>query len=306
MENSTRPADNDPLSNQSRPIEGSGVDLELSARKRMEVGLSPRRPTARVELQRPPRTRSFTAPRAVLPGALAVVLLATVFLVAANIWDWFPSWWHAPAIVADPLRAVTAPLAEPVQVAGYQLVLSDDFSRAETAFAEGLQSGKWHIEHQPTSSTYHMEVWPNRVVWSLLDLPDPDPLRMQASVTVATHTPWGYAGLVNRYVDEENFYLFLVDGQGRYTVQLQENGTLSTLKPWTKVDFLNPAGSTNTITVDDDGSMQRFYGNNMLLYETQSRLPSGDAGLAGGSHEDGVADISFDWMQLFDLLVAGR
>ena len=304
MANSTRPADDDPLASESTDPEGSGVDLDVSARKRKEVGLSERRPTAKAAPQRPPRTDSFGAPRAIMPGLLGLIVLATVILVAANMWDWFPSWWRAPAIVADPMRAVTMPMADPVQVAGYQLALSDDFSHAQTVFAEGMESGKWRIEHQPTSSTYNMEVWPNRVVWSLLDVPEPDPQRMQASVTVATHTPWGYAGLVNRYADEDNFYMFLVDGEGRFMVQLQQDGVLTTLKPWTKADFLNPAGSTNAITVDDDGSMQRFYGNNMLLYETPARIAAGDAGIAGGSHADGVAEISFDWIQLFDLLVA--
>ena len=301
MATSTRPTDSE-----SPPYEDAFGAQELSARKRVEVGLSPHRPTAKAAPQRPPRTDSFAAPPAMLPAFLAMILLATVFLVLANMWDWFPAWWHAPTIVADSVRTVTAPIGEPAQIAGYQLALSDDFSKAETVLAEGNQAGKWRIEHQPTAASYRMEVWPNRVVWSLLNLPDIEPHRTQASVKVATHTPWGYAGLVNRYVDENNFYLFVVDGKGRYRVQLQENGVLTTLKPWTAADFLNLAGSTNTLTVDDDGGVQRFYGNNMLLYEAPARLPAGDAGLAGGAQQDGAAEISFDWMQLFDLLVVGE
>lgn len=305
MATSTRPADNDPLASESHVTAGTGVDPELSARKRMEVGLSPRRPTANAMPQRPPRTNTSGFSPAVWPGILGMILIATAFLVAANLWDLFPSWWHAPAVVADSVRSVTAPLGEPIEVSGYQLALADDFSRAETAFAEGVELGKWRIEHQPTAANYRMEIWPNRVVWSLLDVQEPEPQRMQTSVMVATHTPWGYAGLVNRYKDENNFYLFMVDGRGRYTVQLQEGGTLTILKPWTKAEFLNQAGSTNTLTVDDDGSMQRFYGNNMLLYESTARLPAGDSGLAGGASEEGVAEVSFDWMQRFDLLVVG-
>jgi hypothetical protein len=282
--------------------EGSIIDPELSARKRAEVGLSPQRPTANSAPLRPPRTDTGAAPRAILPAFLGVILVATMFLVLANMWDWFPNWWHAPAIVAESVHTVTVPLGEPVQIAGYQLVLSDDFSQPDTAFAEGEQSGEWRIEHTPTAASYRMEVWPNRVVWSLLDVADPDLHRTQASMAVATHTPWGYAGLVNRYSDEDNFYLFMVDGQGRYMVQKQESGSLTTLVDWTRVDFLNMAGSTNTLTIDDDGMVQRFYGNNMLLYETPAQLPAGATGLAGGAQQEGAAEISFDWIQLFDLL----
>ena len=301
MATSTRPTDSE-----SPAYDQPAAAQDLSARKRLEVGLSPRRPTAKAVTQRPPRTDSFAAPPAVFPAFLGVILLATVFLVLANMWNWFPAWWHAPAIVADSVRTATVPIGEPVQIAGYQLALSDDFSQAESVFAEGDEAGKWRIEHQPTASNYHMEIWPNRVVWSLLNMQDLAPHRTQASMAVATHTPWGYAGLVNRYGDENNFYLFLVDGKGRFMVQVQENGVLTTLKSWTKADFLNLAGSTNTLTVDDDGNVQRFYGNNMLLYEAPARLPVGDAGLVGGAQEDGAAEISVDWIQLFDLLVVGE
>lgn len=232
-----------------------------------------------------------------------MIVLATVFLVLANMWDLFPSWWRAPRIVADPVRSVTMPLTNPVQIAGFQLALADDFGSAASVFAEGESAGQWRIQHQPTNSDYRMEVWPNRIVWSLLRVEDPGPHRVQASAIVASHTPWGYAGVVDRYVDPNNFYLFLVDGEGRFTVQAQREGMLETLKPWTKADFLNLAGSTNTLTVDDVGRTLRFYGNGMLLYETPVGSVSGGLGLVGGAHEAGAAEIRFDWLQLYDLML---
>ncbi len=281
---------------------GGASELGLSERKRKEVGLSPRRPTANTAPQRPPSTDSFGVSPAVLPGFLGVIVVATIFLVLANIGGWFPRWWHAPAIVADTLQSVSAPQGNGTPVAAYQLALSDDFSAVSTMFPEGTIAGEWRVAHAPTSASYLMEVWPNHIVWSLLDLSDTVQHRTQASMSVATHTPWGYAGLVNRYTDENNFYLFLVDGQGRYTVQMQREGELNTLLDWTPAEFLNNAGSTNTLTIDDDGAMQRFYGNSMLLFEAPARLPIGDTGLVGGAMQDGVAEISFDWVQLFDLL----
>ena len=281
----------------------SVVAQELGARKRVELGLSPRRPTAKAVPQRPPRVNNFPAPPAALPALLSMIVLATVFLVLANMWDWFPSWWHAPQIVADSVRTVSAPMADPVQIEGFQLLLADDFSKAETVFAVGDEAGQWRIEHQPTNSSYRIEVWPNRIVWSLLSVADPGAHRVQASAIVATHTPWGYAGVVDRYNDADNFYLFLVDGEGRFMVQVQKNGKLATLKPWTKADFLNLAGSTNTLTVDDDGRALRFYGNGMLLYEGQADMPAGGVGLVGGAQEAGVAEIRFDWLQLYDLML---
>ena len=80
------------------------------------------------------------------------------------------------AYCADSVRSVTSsvttPIADPVQIAGYRLLLADDFSKAETSFPWATSSGQWRIEHQPTNSTYRMEVWPNRIVWSLLGVED--------------------------------------------------------------------------------------------------------------------------------------
>ncbi len=300
----TTPGD---TSDSAFPSQAESIEAqELGVRKRVELGLSPRRPTAKATPQRPPRVNEFPAPPAALPALLSMIVLATVFLVLANMWDWFPSWWHAPQIVADSVRTVTAPMGAPLQVAGYQLLLADDFSQADTAFAEGSQAGEWRIEHQPTNSSYSIEIWPERIVWSLLGVDDPGPHRVQASALVATHTPWGYAGVIDRYMDSDNFYLFLVDGAGRFMVQVQQNGELSTLKPWTKADFLNLAGSTNTLTVDDDGQTLRFYGNGMLLFDLPANLSAGAVGLVGGAQEAGAAEIRFDWLQLYDLMVKSK
>jgi hypothetical protein len=150
-------------------------------------------------------------------------------------------------------------------------------------------------------------VWPNRLVWSLVEPAARQAHRVQTSTVVTSHTPWGYGGLVDRYQDENNFYLFAVDGQGRYQVQAQRNGVLTTLQPWTRVDYLNTAGSTNTLAVDDDGERLSFYGNNMLLHQIAvSDLPPGDVGLLGGAMDEGAAEIRFDWVQVYDLEAASE
>ena len=47
----------------------SGPAYDVGARKRVELGLSPRRPTAKAVPQRPPDSGAFAAPPAVLPVA---------------------------------------------------------------------------------------------------------------------------------------------------------------------------------------------------------------------------------------------
>ncbi|MCB0132430.1 MAG: hypothetical protein KDD78_16325, partial [Caldilineaceae bacterium] len=131
------------------------------------------------------------------------------------------------------------------------------------------------------------------------------PLRLQATVVVNAATPTGYAGLVGRLNDGRNFYLFAVDGQGRYQVQLQRDGLWSTLRPWTSAAAIQPAGIANHLRLDDDGRTVTFAVNDTILFSTDIvRLPAGSAGVAGGAQAQ-PAQVDFSQFTLYDLPCRG-
>src|SRR4051794_24736220 len=68
-------------------------ELDFRARKRMEVGLSPMRPTAKASPLRPPDHQSLPLPPLVLALILVMVLLVTLILLVANLSGSLPSWW---------------------------------------------------------------------------------------------------------------------------------------------------------------------------------------------------------------------
>jgi hypothetical protein len=273
-------------------------ELDARARKRMEVGLSPRRPTAKAAPQRPPDVQTLPLPPAALALLLLGVLVVTGLLLAANVAEWRPAWWLALS-TADANR--TAPAgAIPLAPDGYVLRLSEDFSQPTSALLQGEQRQEWRTELLPAESVYQMQVWPGHLAWSLLGLEAVADYRLQTNVMVATTAPDGYAGLVVRYQDERNFYLLAVDGMGRYLVQLQNGDQTVIVQPWTPVDFLNRAGSANVLTVEDRGDRLGFYGNGLLLYELAGPvLTPGFVGLAAGAPGEDVAEARFDWLQLF-------
>jgi hypothetical protein len=120
-------------------------------------------------------------------------------------------------------------------------------------------------------------------------------------VLVNKDTPGGYAALIVRYQDERHFYLLAVDGNGRYQIQQQDGNDVINVQPWVMAPFLNRAGSANLLTIEDDGVRVRFYGNNMLIAELENpAYPLGFVGLAGGALGQTVAEIHFDWFQLYD------
>ncbi|MCC6454314.1 MAG: hypothetical protein IT328_05180 [Caldilineaceae bacterium] len=281
-------------------------DLDLRARKRMEVGLAPTRPTAKAIPLRPPDYQALPLPPVLLALFLVGIVLVTAVLLAANLSGGLPSWWPTWTGLAATGNSSTAP---PVNLPAqdYALRLADDFSQSNSPLMQGSRPNEWRTELLPAESVYAIEVSPNHLAWSLLGLTDLQGYRLQTSVLVSDQTPGGYAGLIIRYQDERHFYLLSVDGNGRYQIQQQDGDEVITVQPWVMAPFLNRAGSANLLTIEDDGSRVLFYGNNMLVAEISApAYPLGFVGLAGGAQGQAVADIRFDWFQLYDAISASE
>lgn len=278
----------------------SEEELDIRARKRMEVGLSPRRPTAKDALQRPPDVATLPVPPMLLTLLLVIVLVGTGLLLAANLTGWRPGWWPMPSEAAPAVEGSQPAGVQPT--GGYTLRLTEDFGSASSTLLQGEQRQEWRTELLAADSIYRIQVWPDHLAWSLLGLDDVADYRLQTSATVAAAAPSGYAGLIARYQDERHFYLFAVDGQGRYLVQRQDGDQATALQSWTPVAFLNQAGSSNILTLEDVGGRLRFYANGLLLHEIAApRFGPGHVGLAGGALGSDVANMHFDWLQFYDV-----
>lgn len=283
--------------NDFSPATAGEEELDERARKRMEVGLSPRRPTAKGAVQRPPDVSTLPIPPWVLSLLLVAILLVTSLLVISNLTGWRPAWWSS-RLAGEP--AGTSALA-PLGDGSFQLRLTEDFSSASSTLLQGEQRQEWRTELLPAESVYRIQVWPGHLAWSLLGLDAVADYRLQTSAVVGAGSPGGYAGLVARYQDDRHFYLLAVDGEGRYLVQMQNGDEVVTLQPWTPAAFLNQAGSSNILTLEDRATALRFYGNGMLLVEINDpQYSPGHVGLAGGAQAGDVANVRFDWLQLYD------
>lgn len=275
-------------------------ELDVRARKRMEVGLAPNRPTAKTTPVRPPDFPTLPMPPVALALLLVAVVLVTMMLLAANLSGGLPTWWPTWTGLAASVTRSESPTPDlPMQ--NYVLRMADDFSQNSSPLMQGSRPNEWRTELIPAESVYAIEVSPNHLAWSLLGLTDLRDYRLQTSVLIDGKTPGGNAGLIVRYQDERHFYLLSVDGNGRYQILQQDGDAITILQPWVVAPFLNRAGSANLLTIEDDDRRIRFYGNNMLLAELNEPVyPLGFVGLAGGAQGQAVAKIRFDWFQLFD------
>jgi hypothetical protein len=284
----------------------SPLDQDERARKRTEIGLAPQRPTAKAEPQRPPR---HNGERGCLWSfvVLVVALIVSTFLLAlARLVDSPTDWLSVRENLTIWLSniGVLAPGPDTISATPgsgeYRLILDEEFKSDNVVLAPSVQEGQWSLTTLPDEGVYHMQMAPNRLAWSTLGGAAFVDVSLEASITIADVNPAGYAGLLARFHNQDNFYLFAVDGQGRWQVQLLQDGELLTVAPWQKLSWLNPAGQSNLLALEDDGQVLRLYLNGELVYElVDSVLPPGDIGVFGAAPANAMAQVDVDWLRLY-------
>lgn len=267
---------------------------EERARKRRSIGLSARRPTARETVQRPPDQSAGD-------GRMWLAVLLLCAMILATGW-----------MVYDSVRAV--PEAVAVHEQAPDPLLQDDFNAPQLALASTRLDGVWETGFVDGGYQIRIEQ-PGQLTWSTLGLLDLNTYRVETELILgsseaeggAQTASWGYGGLLARYGNKDNFYLFVVDGRGAYQVQLQKEEVWRVLQPWIPSAVLNPIGETNRLAIEDDGSQLRFFANGALLFTVDApKLPSGDAGLVGGTRSQGTLSARFDWTKVYAVPLAAR
>ncbi|MEZ4729848.1 MAG: hypothetical protein R3E79_22175 [Caldilineaceae bacterium] len=272
---------------------------QQAAQKRVAIGLSPRRPTARATVQRPPRALFGPGQQWLLVGLVTALMMATVLLIIAKVTGAPTTWPQVRMQLAALLLGQSASTA-PARAPTYPLRLEESFTTETGVLAGNQQPGQWTLAVMADQGVYQFQLWPGRLAWSTLALDDLSTYWLEASFTIADLMPDGYTGFLGRYQDAENFYLFVIDGTGHYQVLRWQDGALTTLQPWNSSPVLNQAGYENLLALADDGQTLRFYANDQLLFTVEAPvLPAGATGLVGGAGERTMAKISVDWLRLY-------
>jgi len=273
------------------------------AQKRVAIGLSPRRPTAREVVQRPPRTGLAGWQQWLVAGLVGALMVATLLLVIAKATGAPTAWPQVRAqlaawLLGQPASSVivlTAPSPD------YALRIEETFATKTGLVACNQQAGQWATDIVPGQGVYRFQLWPGRLAWSTLALTDLTTYWVEGSFMIVDVMPEGYTGLLGRYQDAENFYIFVVDGAARYQVLLWQAGALTTVQPWTPSPVINPAGYENLLALEDDGQALNFYANEQLLLTIDApALPLGATGLVGGAGARTMAEITVDWLRLYE------
>jgi hypothetical protein len=121
-------------------------------------------------------------------------------------------------------------------------------------------------------------------------------ITMEATLEAESQVASGY-GIVFRYMDEDNYNVFAVDGAGRYSIWVREDGEWRELRGerWTPDDAVQRLGETNLLTIQAIGD--HFVGtvNGEVVAEvTDPTIPSGHIGVYLATTDSGTASVLID------------
>ena len=112
-------------------------------------------------------------------------------------------------------------------------------------------------------------------------------------------------GVICRYQDEENFYLFLISGDGYYAIGKYSgiDVPITYLTPdgqYQSSDLINQGVASNDVQASCIGDQLSLAVNGQpLLTVTDSDIASGDVGLASSALQQGTVEIAFDDFRVF-------
>jgi hypothetical protein len=286
------------------------IDAEAAARKRQEIGLSPRRNTAQSEVLRPPaQSRGGGAMQWLAMIGLSIVALVLVWMIVsrfladqptvASLNDQFNQIIDLSVTTAATSLATLSTDPSALLRTPGSLPIREEFTTDEGPLVRDFQPRRWSMGPVPDEGVYRIRMWPGVIAWSTLGIEPVPAYTLLTEMTVSSETPWGYGGLMTRYSDPRNFLFAQIDGNGRYRVQMQKDGAWYTLQDWTEASVLQKAGLVNTVALEDNGVFAILYANGEAIYTTpELGIPAGDAGVLAGSLDPTVAEVNFERVEM--------
>jgi hypothetical protein len=104
-------------------------------------------------------------------------------------------------------------------------------------------------------------------------------------------------GLVCRFKDSANFYMFIISSDGYYAIGKLKNGTASLLgqEMMASNQYILQGNATNHLRFDCIGNTLRGSVNDQLIAITSDNdYSNGDAGLITGTFDESGVEVSFD------------
>lgn len=123
-------------------------------------------------------------------------------------------------------------------------------------------------------------------------------ISMEARLLIDNEPASAY-GIAFRYLDMDNYNVFAVDGRGRYSIWVRENGAWQELRQldqeWTETEAVATIGDYNLLTLEVLGDRLTGFVNNEMIFELEdSTFDEGAIGVYMATTSRGAATIDID------------
>ena len=173
------------------------------------------------------------------------------------------------------------------------VLFTDDFSDPTSGWPS-LQNAQGRYSYEQDG--YHIAVdQVEAVLWAKTNREDGNISVSVDARSIASAS--GYYGLLCRMQDDQNFYYFLIQPNGSFTIGKYKNGEFLSLIPtgWRESDVIAQGDGTNRIKADCTGSTLRLYVNDTLLDETtDTDFTSGFSGVVVAALDDRSFEVVFN------------
>ncbi|MDQ7025509.1 MAG: serine/threonine-protein kinase [Anaerolineae bacterium] len=124
-------------------------------------------------------------------------------------------------------------------------------------------------------------------------------ITLEGNLSSTSEDPDSAYGIVFRYQDADNYNVFAVDGMGRYSIWVREEGRWRELRAasenWTASDAINPLGERNILTINIVNNVLTAYVNDVAVVELEeSTFTSGGVGIYMATASGGSAAAAID------------
>ncbi|MCE5257708.1 MAG: DUF1080 domain-containing protein, partial [Chloroflexi bacterium] len=250
-----------------------------------------------------PKKKSKTG-RIVLGCVIALIVVVVIVIVAASLLakntdeDTTSSsatklFRTAESAAVGATKAVKTPTAvkeEPV--VAEDIIYEDDFSDSSSGWSEwqeddsvgGYEDGQYTIE----------VLAPDAFFWAYTgqDLAD---FVLDVDASKLAGIDDNHYGVILRYQDEQNFYMFSISSDGYYRFGYYKDDEWTDIIDWEETSAIKQGDATNHITVQCKGSKFTLKVNGKeLVVVTDKTFGSGDIGLFAGASDEAGVKIAFD------------
>lgn len=206
------------------------------------------------------------------------------------------NWQFIAVVLVLSLAILACGSSTPAAPSDPNILFQDDFSSSNSGWDEVTVDGQGMTDYE--NGYYRILDEADEIYWANPGLSFTD-MSLEVDATKAGGPDDNLFGVICRYQDENNFYLFLISSDGYYGIGKVTNGDLSLFGTdmYQPTDTINQGNATNRIKADCVGSNLTLTVNGQLVGSaSDTAYGSGDIGLIAGASSTGGAgaDIHFD------------